>query len=259
MKKIIYILLIIITGSLGIASRPAMAIPTLQLDIEGGSYDTTTETIVASGNPFTLYALLIPNSKNTLSDWYYISAAVVPKTGPADVSLGSFSITGDILTPLPGDANNTILVTEEMVYGVPPLETVSSLQGWDKGDLPKHGIYSTYFAEFGFQFSSSNKATPYNTQDDTGAGPAPNSSGSMYYAAFTINTELLDPDYVIHFDLYNKKLRDCTVGADCDITQFAPFSHDAESGKVPEPATLLLLGMGLVGLSLFGRRKNHRA
>jgi len=48
MKKIIYILLIIITGSLGIASRPAMAIPTLQLDIEGGSYDTTTETIVAS-------------------------------------------------------------------------------------------------------------------------------------------------------------------------------------------------------------------
>ncbi|HAS18026.1 MAG TPA: hypothetical protein DCR39_09160, partial [Nitrospiraceae bacterium] len=42
---------------------------------------------------------------------------------------------------------------------------------------------------------------------------------------------------------------------DCDITQFAPFSHDAESKKVPEPSTLILLGTGLVALSLWRLKK----
>ncbi|MBE7414121.1 MAG: hypothetical protein HS130_02350 [Deltaproteobacteria bacterium] len=42
--------------------------------------------------------------------------------------------------------------------------------------------------------------------------------GLMYYAAFTIDTSLLDPEHVIHFDLYNAKLGS---GEDYDITMFA--------------------------------------
>ncbi len=244
MKKYTLIILFVV---LGLAVN-AHAIPNLQLDISGGSYDLTSETIVASSNPFKLYAYLIPDRKNTLTDSYYISAGVIPKIGPIGANLGSFSINGQ-----------TIDVTSDMVYGVPPLENIVSLQGWDKGDLPRHGIYETYFAEFEFQFNSSSQISPYNTQDRAKSdGSIPATGSGMYYVEFTIDTSLLTAGYNIHFDLYNTALK---CGGDIDITQFAPFSHDAQSNghKVPEPGTFLLLGGGLlisvIGFGFYNRKK----
>jgi len=52
--------------------------------------------------------------------------------------------------------------------------------------------------------------------------------------------------------LYNTELG--KESSDIDVNQFAPFSHDAQSSKVPEPTTMLLLGLGLVGLAGVGRR-----
>ena len=186
----------------------ASALPSLQLDILGGTYDGATETIVASSDPFTLYALLMPSSDTPISDIYYISAALVPMVGAADY--GSFIFAG-----------TTINVTTDMVYGIPPLEADL---GEDLGDLlPKHGIFPAFFSEFYFTFDLANTSVPYNTIDDAGAGPS--GSGSMYYNAFTVDTSGLTPGVAIHFDLYNKE----TDGTDVDIKAFAPFSHDAQS------------------------------
>src|SRR5688500_5470126 len=61
----------------------AEAIPLLQLDMSGGVYDPVTESIVAPGGAFTLYALLTPPKNTTdaqlaalLSDTYYVSVAL---------------------------------------------------------------------------------------------------------------------------------------------------------------------------------------
>ena len=236
------ILLIILSGIItNLYAVNVQAIPTLQLDIGGGSYDSSTDTIVSANSSFTIYAYLITNSHNSLGDTYYISAALSPRTSEP-VDIGFFTFQG-----------NDIEVTGDMTYGVPPLETVVT-QGFDPGDLSRHGIFETYFSEFGFQFSG-DQISQYNTADraDSG-GEIPSTGTGMYYAAFTVDTSNLDSDYVIHFDLYNETIKN---NGDVDISSFAPFSHDAESchdcTPVPEPSTVLLLGAGFAGLWIFKR------
>lgn len=231
-------------GVLGFAAVEAHAIPSLQLDIAGGRYDHPKDNIVTSADVFTLYALLIPNSSNPLSDTYYVSAALTPQVhSPA--SLGYFVFDG---------AN--INVTAGMDYGVPPLE--ANLMA-DMQDMRPHGIFPTYFKESGFQFSEANRITAYNSQDRSKTGYAINTNynpaGAMYFASFNLDVAQLDPAYELHFDLYNTAVKN----GDTDITKYAPFSKDAETVPytVPEPATLLLMGSGLTGL-YFSRRLRRK-
>mgnify|MGYP000597806119 CR=1 FL=1 len=256
----------------------ANALPTLQLTIEDGGYNTASQTTYATTNPFTLYALLtapqLTGNCNqacvdaVLNDTYYISAAVVPKT-TSPSTLGSF-----IFGSYP-----QVNVTSGMVYGSPPLETVTSLLGQDPGDLAPHGIFETYFAEFSFKFDKNVSTTPFNVQPDSNPlngspdDPLVDNDGGLYFVPFTIDIANLDPNTAIHFDLYNSSVKACTngncVAGDIDVDDFAPFSHDAQTGssssggnpgdgQIPEPGMLGLLGAGLMAQAWVLRRRRQQ-
>lgn len=206
----------------------AQAIPVLQVDIAGGTYDSATETIVATGNPFTVYALLNTNQGQygsgdkqvNADDTFYMSVALVPKTGPAPASLGSFVFNGV-----------TVNATAGMTYGTPP-----QLPG--EGG---HDMFATYYVLFPFTFNLTANAPLYDTQINPG-GINTSLNGDLLYREFVVDVTGLDPSVVVHFDLF----------AENGIK--APYSHDGQS-NVPVPPSILLLGTGLVGLVGFRKRR----
>ena len=212
------------------AVRPASAVPLLSTDIAGGTYDTASGTIIAANNPFTLYALF-NTQKGIASGTYYLAAAIVPKTeNPPVAPFGSFTVNG-----VSYSAGN-------MAYGNPPASVVDN-----NLDLQSHGIYDTHYVEIGFTFNSTKRAGVYNSQVNPG-GLHTDSSGAMLYQDFNVDVSGLAAGYAVHLDLYQ-------LGTDAKgretVIQFAPFTHDAQSG-IPTvndtSSTMMLLGIAMLAV-----------
>jgi len=140
------------------------------------------------------------------------------------------------------------------VYGTPPVDEAVK----DNADLQSHGIFPTYYWEKSFNFDANNTVGAYNVQDNPGTFGESTSESSLYYAAFNVDVSNLAEGYGIHFDLYHIAVdaQGKKIITTVDIN--APFSHDAQAnvGSTPEPATMILLGSGLLGLVSMKRRKN---
>jgi hypothetical protein len=242
--------------SLGLAfgavcASPAWALPGLQLGANPSIYRSGDETVQATANPFTLYALGDSTGPHwDLSSTYFLSLAIVKHDGSpmtiADKTFGTFTISGAGVS-----GGTRTYAFSDLVFGNPPFE--ASLDK-DPGDLSSHSIFPTYFAEVGFKFTTSKTTTPYNVQD-TPNGFTPATTGSMFYQDFNVNITGLADGYDLHFDLYDEVVKS---GGDIDVDDFAPFSHDAVSGphtNVPDASSsVVLLGVALLGLGGFRYR-----
>jgi hypothetical protein len=215
--------------AIALASGAVQALPVLQLDIAGGTYDNATQTTVTGASQFDLSALL--NSQSAAGT-YYISMALTPQTSVGG-NYGSFTVNG-----------HTVNATANMVYGTPPLEAD---QAFDPGDLSAHSIYPTYFYEYAFSFDPTKTVGAYNVADNTTA------PGSLFSQTFHLDVSGMTGGAGLHFDLYDEVAR----GGDLDVGRFAPYSHDAEYAppSVPEPGTLGLMGLGLCAIPFIARRR----
>jgi len=218
-------------------ASPVFAIPNLQLYIEGATYDTATETWVASGgSTVRLWCIgAVGEVGNILN--VRLAVAYIPDGGVVTVNL----------TPTVADGDGSYMGVSDPSTPSAPTNLGTYTDGsptlTDGTSLPDHGIYNqpdVEWQEFGLgNFTLADS----NIGDFTNDFPTDlNKTGQInVYEVSVSGTE------AVHFDLY-----DTVEGANHAI--FAPFSHDAGGGgdipPVPEPGTIALLGLG--GLILAG-------
>jgi hypothetical protein len=216
-----------------IFSSSVLAIPTLQLYTDSAVYDDTTETWVTGDSSFTLQALATNEGSGQgtgsvpLTDTTQVFLSIALASG-VDPSSGSVTVNGMSIT--------------DYVFGIPPEGLDPSPPNSDQ--LPSHGIYDTYFAEYSFFLDESCLLCVSDMQpgaDDTTAKDGWVNNLAVSISGFDL----------VHFDLYTKTWDEANYAS---VDHFAPFSHDAEY-QVSEPGSLALFGISLLAMGFAARRR----
>ena len=246
-KRVLVFFMLTAFASFWAWSNLAFAIPILQTYVEGGTYDSDTETWVIDilpGDPIRLWTIGNvdgPGGAGTISDVRLAVAYPDPAGGTVVIDLTP-STTGDYGGFADDSTPSTPTWLQTVTDGSVPKLTGGS-------DLPSHGIYGdgTHWQEFllgNFSLTDSPMA------DFINSFPIPDHPDDGQINVYEVVVSGLEVGDWVHFDLY-----DSVASGNKTKAKFAPFSHDGGANVVPEPATMLLLGTGLIGLAGLGRKK----
>jgi len=233
-----------ITTSIAIAllimgmAGPVQAVPNLQIYIPGATYDPVTETWTIYSYDYDLWVV---GANLNIYDVKFAAAVPVNENGTIDVTWLKGQLIDDygnivkepnfFETLDEGVADPYISFCD---YGTPVMG--------DGDTLPPHGVFPTSYYEYLIgDFGTGETVQNYIPGDEWG------DLAEGETKKFHISADGYTWVDIVAYDHYiqaNHKTH-CI---------FTPFSHDGGSG-VPEPATMLLVGTGLISLGCVARRK----
>ncbi len=229
-------------------STPCYAIPALQIYLEGATYDSDSETWVASGSDtLRLWVIGDVGSVGTIADVKLsvaYDAAFTPTFTFTPSQTGGYLGYTDATTPVAP----TYTQTQVVVDASGPFPLLG-----DGSSLPPHDVFlpGTAWQEFSLgDFASTDSAIADFTADSSDSLVPQTGDKSGQINVYDITITGVPSGFTVHFDAYDHY----TTGTSVKY-KFAPLSHDGETTTVPEPTSLLLLGLGLLATSAAARKK----
>ena len=249
MLKNIVRLFIVAIAALVLSAGSAQAIPKLQIYIPGATYDTETQTWVINSYDYDLWVI---GAHETIYDVKIALAVPTGEDGTINITWNQGKLVDNDGEIVDGE------IVKEPFFQETLDETIDYLTNpyisfvedgtptmGDGTSLPPHGVFPTSYYEY-FLGDFGTNQTVYNyIPGDEWMDSAPGETKK-----FAISVSEYTTVDIVAYDHYFQSDETAKY-------KFTPFSHDGGS-EIPEPATLLLLGSGLIGLAGWGRKKSKK-